>query len=125
MPIYEYQCDACGERVEVMQKISERPLRECPSCRKNKLRKLVSATAFRLKGSGWYETDFKKGGKKNVHVEAEATDSKTGKPEKAEGKPETKDAGTKPESKEKAAEKSALKKEEKPAKAKVGKPAED
>jgi putative FmdB family regulatory protein len=59
MPFYEYQCQACGAQVEVMQKISDAPLRKCPECGKSKLVKLVSAPVFRLKGSGWYETDFK------------------------------------------------------------------
>jgi putative FmdB family regulatory protein len=59
MPFYEYQCQACGSQVEVLQKISEPPLRKCPECGKSKLTKLVSAPVFRLKGGGWYETDFK------------------------------------------------------------------
>ena len=59
MPFYEYQCSACGEQTEVMQKISDKPLRKCPECGKNSLVKLISAPVFRLKGSGWYETDFK------------------------------------------------------------------
>lgn len=65
MPIYEYRCDACGARLEKLQKISDAPLSECPACSKPALSKLVSATSFRLKGSGWYETDFKTGKKKN------------------------------------------------------------
>ncbi len=66
MPIYEYQCQACGHRLEKLQKISDDPLKDCPSCSKPELTKLVSAAAFRLKGGGWYETDFKSGSKKNV-----------------------------------------------------------
>ncbi len=66
MPIYEYQCEACGHRLEKLQKISDDPLKDCPECNKAELRKLVSAAAFRLKGGGWYETDFKTGSKKNV-----------------------------------------------------------
>jgi len=66
MPIYEYQCSACGYKLEKLQKISDAPLRDCPSCAKPTLSKLVSAAAFRLKGGGWYETDFKSKGKKNV-----------------------------------------------------------
>lgn len=64
MPFYEYRCDACGHQLEVMQKMSDAPLSDCPACEKPGLTKLVSATAFRLKGSGWYETDFKGGAKK-------------------------------------------------------------
>jgi len=59
MPFYEYQCQACHSQHEVLQKISDPPLKTCPQCRKPKLKKLVSAPVFRLKGSGWYETDFK------------------------------------------------------------------
>ncbi|CAJ2376524.1 MAG: zinc ribbon domain-containing protein [Gammaproteobacteria bacterium] len=64
MPIYEYQCDACGHHLEALQKISEEPLRACPQCGGDGLKKLVSKSAFRLKGGGWYETDFKHGGAK-------------------------------------------------------------
>ena len=59
MPIYEYECHACGHRLEKLQKISDAPLSDCPACEEPGLRKLVSAAAFRLKGGGWYETDFK------------------------------------------------------------------
>ena len=59
MPIYEYRCAACGHHLEALQKMSEAPLRKCPDCGKSQLRRLVSAPQFRLKGSGWYETDFK------------------------------------------------------------------
>ncbi|MCB1876324.1 MAG: zinc ribbon domain-containing protein [Chromatiales bacterium] len=61
MPIYEYECDSCGHRLEAIQKMSDEPLTECPECKQTSLRKLISAAGFRLKGSGWYETDFKKG----------------------------------------------------------------
>lgn len=66
MPIYEYQCTECGHQTEVIQKISDEPLRDCPECGKSTMKKMVSAAAFRLKGGGWYETDFKSGGKKNI-----------------------------------------------------------
>lgn len=66
MPIYEYQCVACGHRLEKLQKISDDPLKDCPACNEPQLNKLVSAAAFRLKGGGWYETDFKTGKKKNI-----------------------------------------------------------
>lgn len=66
MPFYEYRCDACGHELEAMQKMSDPPLSDCPACEKPELVKLVSAAGFRLKGGGWYETDFKSGGKKNV-----------------------------------------------------------
>jgi putative FmdB family regulatory protein len=66
MPIYEYQCQACGHRLESLQKLSEEPLKDCPACGQPTLNRLVSAAGFRLKGSGWYETDFKSGNKRNV-----------------------------------------------------------
>ena len=66
MPIYEYECKACGHRQEAIQKMSDDPLVDCAACGKPELKKLVSAPAFRLKGGGWYETDFKGGNKKNV-----------------------------------------------------------
>ncbi len=64
MPFYEYECPHCGYHDEVLQKINDKPLKKCPTCGKSGLRKLMSAPVFRLKGSGWYETDFK-GDKEN------------------------------------------------------------
>tara|TARA_R110001592_G_scaffold355031_1_gene655257 strand:- start:37475 stop:37771 length:297 start_codon:yes stop_codon:yes gene_type:complete len=66
MPIYEYQCQDCGKELEALQKISDAPLVKCPECGAAALKKKVSAAAFRLKGGGWYETDFKTGNKKNL-----------------------------------------------------------
>lgn len=66
MPIYEYRCADCGHELEAMQKLSEAPLTDCPACQAGRLRKRISPVAFRLKGSGWYETDFKSGQQKNV-----------------------------------------------------------
>ena len=66
MPIYEYKCDACGHIFDTLQKVSDSPLLECPECDKPALKKLISSPAFRLKGGGWYETNFKTGNKKNV-----------------------------------------------------------
>lgn len=68
MPIYEYQCDKCNYHLEALQKINDKPLRECPDCGKHALRRLMSAPRFRLSGSGWYETDFKsdKDNKRNL-----------------------------------------------------------
>ncbi len=59
MPFYEYQCAKCGHEEEVLQKISDKPLKKCAKCGKSAMQKKVSAAAFRLKGNGWYETDFK------------------------------------------------------------------
>ena len=66
MPIYEYRCNDCGHEFETIQKISESPLQTCPACEHDALVKKISAVGFRLKGSGWYETDFKSGNKRNV-----------------------------------------------------------
>jgi putative FmdB family regulatory protein len=59
MPFYEYQCKSCGHELEAMQKVSDPPLKKCPDCGKSQLQRLMSAPVFRLKGGGWYETDFK------------------------------------------------------------------
>ncbi len=67
MPIYEYRCDACGHELEAMQKMSDAALTDCPVCAKPALKKMISAAGFRLKGQGWYETDFKSGRQKNLH----------------------------------------------------------
>ncbi|MGB1140125.1 MAG: FmdB family zinc ribbon protein [Halioglobus sp.] len=75
MPIYEYQCQACQHELEALQKISDEPLVDCPECGKPALKKKVSAAAFRLKGGGWYETDFKTGNKKNLHGSSESSGS--------------------------------------------------
>ncbi|MFO8025814.1 FmdB family zinc ribbon protein [Thiohalophilus sp.] len=66
MPIYEYQCEQCDHLLEAIQKMSDAPLSECPACGKPTLKKLISASGFRLKGSGWYETDFKSDKRKNL-----------------------------------------------------------
>ena len=63
MPIYEYQCDACAHKFEVMQRMSDDRLKTCPACNTDNLRKLISPVGFQLKGTGWYETDFKNSGK--------------------------------------------------------------
>ncbi len=92
MPIYEYECSHCRYYLEVIQKISDAVLKRCPSCGKNTLRKLISAPVFRLKGSGWYETDFKSEQEQRRNLaaaekEEAATDTKEekGKSETAEG----------------------------------------
>ena len=66
MPLYEYRCDTCGHECEALQKMNDEPLMHCPACDEAALRKLVSAAGFRLKGDGWYETDFKSGNKRNL-----------------------------------------------------------
>ncbi len=72
MPIYEYACRSCEHQFETIQKASEPALTDCPECGASALRKLLSAPVFRLKGSGWYETDFKTGDRKNVSDNGEA-----------------------------------------------------
>ena len=107
MPFYEYECQACKYYAEVMQKISDTPLTRCPSCGKRALKKLLSVPVFRLKGSGWYETDFKsdKENRRNLHgaekEEAKAenkTEAKETKPAAADTKEskEAKPAAAKP-----------------------------
>jgi len=66
MPIYEYQCAACGHEAEVFQRMSDPDETHCPQCGKPDFQRMISAAGFRLKGGGWYETDFKSGNKKNV-----------------------------------------------------------
>jgi putative FmdB family regulatory protein len=104
MPFYEYECQACKFYTEVMQKISDAPLTKCPSCGKRKLKKLVSAPVFRLKGGGWYETDFKsdKETKRNLVGSEKEEPKSEAKPEtKADSKADSKDdKGSKPEAKE-------------------------
>jgi putative FmdB family regulatory protein len=85
MPIYEYQCTACGFQKEMLQKISDEPLKTCPQCGKDTMRKMVTAAAFRLKGGGWYETDFKKDKQKNVAESGAAKNPAEKKP--ADSKP--------------------------------------
>jgi putative FmdB family regulatory protein len=84
MPIYEYECKACGHRLEEIQSFSDQPLTKCPQCKKGKLIKLVSAPSFRLKGTGWYATDFKNSGKPPVES---SSDSAANTPAASDAKP--------------------------------------
>jgi putative FmdB family regulatory protein len=77
MPIYEYRCGACEHEFEALQKMSDDALSVCPNCGKPDLKKLISASGFRLSGSGWYETDFKSGNKKNISGEQNSAGGKT------------------------------------------------
>src|SRR5215831_19594423 len=93
MPIYEYRCDACGHKLEALQKLSDSPLSECPACGKSRLSKLVSAAGFQLKGSGWYATDFRNSGSKPEAAkdkEAKANGGEAKSDSKTESKSETK-----------------------------------
>lgn len=102
MPIYEYRCSSCNHELEKLQRMSDPELTDCPNCGAKTLNRLVSAAGFRLKGSGWYETDFKKDGKKNLHDSAKS-DSKSGSSGKSDSsessKPEKKAEPKKTESK--------------------------
>jgi putative FmdB family regulatory protein len=82
MPFYEYECQDCKFYTELLQKVSDPPLKKCPSCGKSTMKKLVSAPVFRLKGGGWYETDFKgdKENKRNLAVDKEPDTSSESKP---------------------------------------------
>lgn len=66
MPIYEYACTECGHTLDALQKINDEPLKDCPECKAEALKRLISAPRFRLKGDGWYETDFKKDNQRNL-----------------------------------------------------------
>lgn len=87
MPIYEYQCQSCNGEVERLQKLSDEPLRDCPLCGAASLRRKISAAGFRLKGAGWYETDFKKNGKKNLAGDSSSEGSGKDKGESSAPKP--------------------------------------
>ncbi|MGO9995857.1 MAG: FmdB family zinc ribbon protein [Steroidobacteraceae bacterium] len=114
MPFYEYQCKSCGHTLEAMQKVNDPPLKKCPDCGKPQLTRLMSAPVFRLKGGGWYETDFKGGqedNKKNLAERPEADAPKEDKSAAVEAKAadaaKATDAGAKETAKpaEKAADK--------------------
>ncbi len=77
MPIYEYLCSECGHEMEAIQSINDEALTQCPKCDKPGLRKRISAAGFRLKGSGWYETDFKTGNKRNLASGSDSSESKS------------------------------------------------
>lgn len=93
MPIYEYHCEACGNDHEALQKIADEPLTTCPECGADGLKKKVSAPSFRLSGSGWYETDFKTGNKKNLAGDSDTKASSTGDSSKTTS--QSSDTGTK------------------------------
>ena len=76
MPIYEYVCEKCGNHIEVMQKVTDEPLKRCSNCR-GKLEKIYSRTSFQLKGSGWYKSDYSGTGSKPKAKEDKKTEKKT------------------------------------------------
>lgn len=118
MPFYEYECGSCKFCTEVLQKISDKPLRKCPSCGANTFKRLISAPVFRLKGSGWYETDFKsdKESKRNLVGADKDAPAAPKDDAKAESKPDAKaDAKTETKSEAKADGKADAKGADKPA----------
>jgi putative FmdB family regulatory protein len=106
MPIYEYLCRACGRETERLQKLSDNPLTDCPDCGQPALVRKISAPSFRLKGGGWYETDFKSDKEKKRNLAGDVTkpsEAKSGDAAaKTEAKPETKPAAAKPAAASKA-----------------------
>ena len=93
MPIYEYKCSACGHQLEVIQRISDAPKRDCPSCGAASLEKQISRVGFQLKGTGWYETDFKHKGKPAEAKKTEGDGAAKSEPSgNGEGKSESKPA---------------------------------
>ena len=93
MPFYEYSCESCGHELEALQRLSAEPLVDCPACGAAALRKKVSAAAFRLKGTGWYETDFKDSGKPKTEGDDKTDGNKDS---KADGKKEAATDGNRP-----------------------------
>ena len=89
MPIYEYACKQCNHTLDALQKMSDDPLVDCPECGRPALRKLLSAPRFRLKGQGWYETDFKKDNQRNV-LKADSEPAKSEKSDKKSDKADKK-----------------------------------
>ena len=109
MPIYEYACTSCGHTLDALQKMSDAALTDCPECGEARLKRLLSAPRFRLKGEGWYETDFKKDNQRNLA--------------KGDAEPEKKKASDKSEKTEKSGPKEGSKtaaKEKKTAGKKTG-----
>ena len=92
MPIYEYQCDKCGHHLEALQKISDKPLRECPECGRHTLKRLMSAPLFRLAGSGWYETDFKSENERKRNLVGDTAEAESTADAKSDAKPAAKPA---------------------------------
>lgn len=113
MPIYEYECSNCRYKIEVLQKVSDDRLAECPACQQQELKKLISAVSFRLKGGGWYETDFKTEGKKQLAESDSAVAAASSEDPGADGsKPQSGSTGPKSNSdKLDTAEKKSVKEE--------------
>jgi putative FmdB family regulatory protein len=101
MPIYEYRCADCGHELEVMQRIADPSLTDCPACSRPSLKRLISAVGFRLKGGGWYETDFKSKNKRNLHetgAESKSGEKPAAEPSKAKSEAPAKNSAKPPAS---------------------------
>jgi len=99
VPIYEYECRKCGHRFEVIQKISDPPVKKCEKCKKGKAEKLVSSPAIQFKGTGWYVTDYAKRGRESAKSEkaeksAASTDSKSSEKSSSKKKDKTGSSGS-------------------------------
>ena len=95
MPIYEYECADCGHRLEAIQKFSDAPLSDCPTCGKAALKRLISAAGFQLKGTGWYVTDFRNSGQKKAGTKAGGDDQPSGNGDSKAGDSKATEGGTK------------------------------
>ena len=113
MPIYEYRCQKCGHQLEKLQRMSDAPLKDCPECGKPQLKRLVSAAGFRLKGGGWYETDFKDSNRRNVVESESKKESGAGGSDDTAAKPKpAAESGDKPAAKDASGSKAASAKSE-------------
>ena len=105
MPIYAFECAACGHRFERLQKLSDADPTDCPACSEPQVRRQLTAPQFRLAGGGWYETDFKKDGDRKRNLagdgggESKPSESKPSEAKPAESKPVEKKVESKPETK--------------------------
>ncbi len=86
MPLYEYECQACHHRFELIQRLSDRPVRQCPKCGKKRVKKLMSSPAIQFKGSGWYVTDYKNKGSGDSLPDHSESDKKKDSEDKGTGK---------------------------------------
>ncbi len=119
MPTYAYECSNCGEQFERVQKFTDEPVTKCPQCKKNKVRRVMQASAIVFKGSGWYITDHRSNSKKTAtSSSASSNGDKSEKSDKAAEKAEQSDKSEKSEKSEKAD--TSAKSESKPAKSEAG-----
>jgi putative FmdB family regulatory protein len=121
MPIYEYRCGSCSHELDALQKVSDSPLRKCPECGRLTLRRLISAPVFRLKGGGWYETDFKGNGEKKRNL-VETSHSESSSSDSSESSKSSDSAKSDAPAKTEGAGKETNKPAEKPAATEVKKP---